>query len=111
MFRSLMFDFACDPQVKNMAGEFMYGPAYLVCPVTKAMEYGPENEKLKGPKSWEVYLPVGAQWYHQKTKEFYAGGRAYEVEAPVTWQPVFYPGRFHNSRGQQMRQKRHCRYH
>ena len=89
MFRSLMFDFACDPQVKNMAGEFMYGPAYLVCPVTKAMEYGPENEKLKGPKSWEVYLPAGVQWYHQKTKEFYAGGRAYEVEAPVTWQPVF----------------------
>ena len=67
----------------------MYGPAYLVCPVTKAMEYGPENEKLNGSQSWEVYLPAGAQWYHQKTKALYTGGRTYEVEAPVTWQPVF----------------------
>lgn len=89
MFRSLMFDFAEDKAVKEMAGEFMYGPAYLVCPVTEAMEYGPENEELSCSQMWKVYLPGNTLWYHQKTKEVYQGGREYEVEAPVSWQPVF----------------------
>lgn len=92
MFRSLMFDFAGDEKVKDMAGEFMYGPAYLVCPVTEALEYGPENEKLNRSQVWNVYLPGNGIWYHQKTKEVYQGGRCYDVEAPVTWQPVFIRG-------------------
>ena len=89
MFRSLMFDFAQDEKVKDISGEFMYGPAYLVCPVTKALEYGPENEKLGQEEKWDVYLPAGAKWYHQKTKEVYEGGVSRTVDAPVSWQPVF----------------------
>lgn len=89
MLRSLMFDFAADEKVKDMPGEFMYGPAYLVCPVTEAMEYGPENEKLDRPEKWQVYLPESAGWYHQKEKTFYEGGTSCEVDAPITWQPVF----------------------
>lgn len=89
MFRSLMFDFAQDEKVKDISGEFMYGPAYLVCPVTKALEYGPENEKLGQEEKWDVYLPAGAKWYHQKTKEVYEGGASRTVDAPVSWQPVF----------------------
>ena len=89
MFRSLMFDFAQDQKVKDISGEFMYGPAFLVCPVTEAMEYGPENEKLGHEEKWNVYLPAGTKWYHQKTKEVYEGGASYDVDAPVSWQPVF----------------------
>lgn len=89
MFRSLMFDFAQDQKVKDISGEFMYGPAILVCPVTEAMEYGPENEKLGREEKWNVYLPAGTKWYHQKTKEVYEGGASYDVDAPVSWQPVF----------------------
>lgn len=89
MFRSLMFDFAQDQKVKDISGEFMYGPAFLVCPVTEAMEYGPENEKLGREEKWNVYLPAGTKWYHQKSKEVYEGGASYDVDAPVSWQPVF----------------------
>lgn len=89
MLRSLMFDFSQDQKVKDISDEFMYGPAFLVCPVTEAMEYGPENEKLGREEKWNVYLPAGAKWYHQKTKEVYEGGASYDVDAPVSWQPVF----------------------
>lgn len=89
ILRSLMFDFSQDARVRNMPGEFMYGPAYLVCPVTEAMEYGPENKKLDTSQKWQVYLPEGSTWYHEKTKVSYQGGQNYEVDAPICWQPVF----------------------
>ena len=89
ILRSLMFDFNKDINVREISGEFMYGPSYLVCPVTRAMEYGPENSKLDGKTTWKVYLPEGACWYHQKTKEVLNGGQNLEVEAPINWQPVF----------------------
>lgn len=89
IFRSLMFDFGKDIHVQEISGEFMYGPSYLVCPVTRAMEYGPENTKLNGKTAWNVYLPEGSSWYHAKLKKAYMGGQNVEVEAPVNWQPVF----------------------
>ncbi len=89
IFRSLMFDFGKDIHVREISGEFMYGPSYLVCPVTRAMEYGPENTKLNGKTTWNVYLPEGSSWYHAKLKKAYMGGQNVEVEAPVNWQPVF----------------------
>lgn len=92
ILRSLMFDFDKDINVRELSGEFMYGPSYLVCPVTKAMEYGPENTKLNQKTTWSVYLPKGEIWYHQKTKEVLIGGNFYEVEAPIEWQPVFIKG-------------------
>lgn len=89
IFRSLMFDFGKDIHVREISREFMYGPSYLVCPVTRAMEYGPENTKLDGKTTWNVYLPEGSSWYHAKLKKAYMGGQNVEVEAPVNWQPVF----------------------
>ena len=89
MLRSLMFDFDKDRNVQEISNEFMYGPSYLVCPVTQAMEYGPENTKLDGKTTWNVYLPEGSCWYHQKSKEVMNGGQYIEVDAPINWQPVF----------------------
>ncbi|MDD3338674.1 MAG: glycoside hydrolase family 31 protein [Lachnospiraceae bacterium] len=89
LMRSLMFDFASDEKVRNIADEFMYGPSYLVAPVTNAMEFGPDNEQLEGITTQKVYLPNGTGWYHQENKQWFEGGRAYEIDAPIAWQPVF----------------------
>jgi alpha-D-xyloside xylohydrolase len=89
ILRSLMFDFASDANVKELSQEFMYGPSYLVCPVTEAMEYGPEDAYLGKPQKWSVYLPAGSGWYQQNTKEYFQGGQYVEVDAPIEWQPVF----------------------
>ena len=56
MFRSLMFDFAQDENVKELKEEFMYGPSYLVCPVTRPMEYGPESAPLQESREMEIYF-------------------------------------------------------
>ena len=59
MLRSLMFDFAQDEAVKELKEEFMYGPSYLVCPVTDPMEYGPESTPIATSGKVEIYLPKG----------------------------------------------------
>ena len=87
--RSLMFDFAADPKVKTMAEEYMYGPAYLVSPVTRPMEYGPESTPLHEEKTVSVYLPAGADWYGEDNEIFYEGGQDVTVEAGVDTMPVF----------------------
>lgn len=89
IMRSLMFDFSEDKKVKNLSQEFMYGPSFLVCPVTKPMEYGPESEKLYEKKQVSVYLPQGANWYNEESGEYFEGGCETEVYAGVEIMPVF----------------------
>lgn len=89
MLRSLQFDFAHDPKVKELWEEFMYGPAYLVCPVTRPMEYGPESMPLEGNTEVSIYLPEHAGWYDDESGRFYKGGQSITVEAPVSAMPVF----------------------
>lgn len=89
MMRSLMFDFAEDANVKTMDDEFMFGQAFLVCPVTEAMEYGPNSEKLHKPMKRSVYLPAGANWYDHETKVYYEGGQTIEADAPIETMPLY----------------------
>ena len=89
ILRSLMFDFGEDPAVREMWEEYMYGPSFLVCPVTRPMEYGPESTPLEKDYSVSVYLPEGAGWYEEESGMLYSGGRRITVEAPVDTMPVF----------------------
>ena len=89
MMRSLMFDFAVDTKVKNIANEYMFGDSFLVCPVTEPMEYGPNNTKLSAKQVREVYLPVGADWYDYKTGDFYSGGQTILADAPIDTMPLY----------------------
>ena len=49
--RHLVMDFRTDEKVKNIGDQFMYGPAFMVSPVT-----------TQGDRSRQVYLPDG-KWY------------------------------------------------
>ena len=89
MLRSLMFDFAQDEAVKELKEEFMYGPSYLVCPVTDPMEYGPESTPIATSGKVEIYLPKGADWYAEETEQYFEGGQKLLVEAGVDTMPVF----------------------
>lgn len=89
ILRSLMFDFAQDEKVKELKTEFMYGSAYLICPVTRPMEYGPESMPLEEKKEIEVYLPAGTDWYEEESGERFTGGQTVTVEAPISTMPVF----------------------
>ncbi len=89
MMRSLMFDFADDPEVKEISDQFLYGPAFLVCPVTEPLGYGPGSKKLDKPMKRTVYLPAGAGWFDYETKKFSSGGQTLMADAPITAMPLY----------------------
>jgi alpha-glucosidase (family GH31 glycosyl hydrolase) len=71
-------DFPDDPNVADIGDEYMYGPAFLVAPVTD------QGETYK-----KVYLPAGADWYNYWTNERFKGGQTIVVSAPIDLLPLF----------------------
>lgn len=76
--RALWMDFPHDPNVANIGTEYMFGPAFLVAPVTE-----------QGQTEKEVYLPAGSDWYNFWTNEKLTGGRWVKVASPIDQIPVF----------------------
>jgi alpha-D-xyloside xylohydrolase len=90
MLRALPFDFRSDPGVRDVADEFMLGPAFLVCPVYRAASYRPRSEPIEdGTYSREVYLPDECEWFDFWTDRRLAGGQTVEADAPLDRIPVF----------------------
>lgn len=77
IMRGLVMDFTDDPVARNTDDEFMFGEAFLVCPV---YEYK--------ARSREVYLPAGG-WYDFGSGRFFEGGRSLVADAPFDSIPVF----------------------
>ncbi|MGB7133799.1 MAG: TIM-barrel domain-containing protein [Acidobacteriaceae bacterium] len=76
--RALFMDFPNDPKVADIGGEYMFGPAFLVAPVTE-----------QGATTKDVYLPAGADWYNYWTRQRYHGGQTVTVQAPIDKLPLF----------------------
>jgi len=76
--RPLWMDFPGDPLVSNIGTEYMFGPAFLVAPVTE-----------QGQTKKDVYLPAGTDWYNYWTNEKFSGGQWIKVAAPIEQIPVF----------------------
>ncbi len=76
--RALFMDFPHDPKVADLRDEYMFGPAFLVAPVTE-----------QGATSRTVYLPAGTDWYNYWTNERVHGGQAIQVNAPIDTLPLF----------------------
>ena len=62
--RPLVMDFAKDKKVLNIDDQFMFGPAFMVNPVT---EYQATHRK--------VYLPDSNGWYDFWTGQYFDGGQ------------------------------------
>ncbi|CAM3291502.1 MULTISPECIES: glycoside hydrolase family 31 protein [Sphingomonas] len=76
--RALFMDFPNDPAVKDLGDEYMFGPAFLVAPVTE-----------QGQTKRRVYLPGGTDWYDWWTDKRYTGGQWIEAAAPIDHIPLF----------------------
>jgi alpha-D-xyloside xylohydrolase len=76
--RGLVMDFAADRKVWGIDDQYLFGPAFLVAPVT---EYKARSRK--------VYLPAGATWYDFYTGRSIAGGRTITAAAPYERMPLF----------------------
>nr|WP_314545582.1 glycoside hydrolase family 31 protein [uncultured Massilia sp.] len=76
--RPLWMDFGADPNVANIGTQYMFGPAFLVAPITE-----------QGQTEKDVYLPAGTDWYDFWTNEKFSGGRWIKAQAPIDRIPVF----------------------
>ncbi|HEX8420863.1 MAG TPA: TIM-barrel domain-containing protein, partial [Sphingomonas sp.] len=76
--RALFMDFPNDPKVATIGDQYMFGPAFLVAPVTD-----------QGVTTRKVYLPAGADWYDYWTDQRHAGGQTIDVAAPIDQIPLF----------------------
>lgn len=76
--RALFMDFPDDPRVDTITDEFMFGPDFLVAPVTH-----------QGQTQREVYLPAGSDWYDYWTSKKYRGGKTIRASAPIDIIPLF----------------------
>jgi len=76
--RALFMDFPSDPKVSDIPDEYMFGPAFLVAPVTE-----------QGATSRSVYLPAGSDWYNFWTNERVHGGQTITAAAPIDTIPIF----------------------
>jgi len=85
--RALKFDFREDPAVNAIPDQYMFGPAFLVNPVTSSRN-NPGNNPKAGI-SRQVYLPAGTTWIDFWTGKTLAGNQSMEVEAPIETIPLF----------------------
>lgn len=78
IMRPLVMDFAGDAKAREIADQYLFGPALLVSPVTAYKA-----------RSRPVYLPAGADWYDFWTGAMSAGGQTIDAAAPYNQMPLF----------------------
>jgi alpha-D-xyloside xylohydrolase len=78
IMRPLVMDFPADARAHVIADQYMFGPAFLVSPVTTYKA-----------RSRLTYLPLGAGWYDFWTGEFFPGGQAIDAPAPFDRMPLY----------------------
>ena len=78
MMRSLAFDFRNDTNAYDIPDQYMFGPAFLVNPVTG-----------KGETERNVNLPGSGLWYNFWTGESLRGGKTVIAAAPIDEMPLY----------------------
>jgi alpha-D-xyloside xylohydrolase len=86
IMRSLAFDFKDDAGINSIPDQYMFGPAFLVNPVTEPM-YGTDNAPVV--RTRPVYLPGKSKWYNFWTGELSEGGRSVNAAAPLSLLPLY----------------------
>jgi alpha-D-xyloside xylohydrolase len=76
--RALVMDFLADRNTLDTPDQFLFGPALMVNPLTRA-----------AATSRNVYLPVGTRWFDFWTGESFAGGQTKNAAAPLEAIPLF----------------------
>ena len=78
MMRALVMDFSNEREVFDIKDQWMFGPAFMACPVG---DYKARNRS--------VYFPKASGWYDLYTGEHIDGGQSLVVDAPYEQMPVF----------------------
>jgi alpha-D-xyloside xylohydrolase len=87
IMRSLAFDFPDDAAIKSIPDQYMFGPAFMVSPVTKSLYSLTNSKDIK--KTRKVYLPKMANWYNFWTGKLITGGQTIDADAPIETIPLY----------------------
>jgi alpha-D-xyloside xylohydrolase len=87
IMRSLAFDFRNDPNVYNIPDQYMFGPAFLVNPVTQQLYSGVDSNKSGTTR--KVYLPKNTNWIDFWTGKKLKGGQTIDAAAPIETIPLY----------------------
>jgi alpha-D-xyloside xylohydrolase len=87
LMRALTFDFRNDPKVYSIPDQYMFGPAFLVNPVTEQLYTG--RKAASGKHTRSVYLPAATTWYDFWTGKKYKGGQQLNADAPLNIIPLY----------------------
>jgi alpha-D-xyloside xylohydrolase len=87
IMRALAFDFRTDPAIVNIQDQYMFGPAFLVNPVTEQLYSLPGNTTTE--KTRKVYLPKTVGWYDFWTGKMQKGGQTIDAAAPIGILPLY----------------------
>ncbi len=90
IMKPLVFDYPADARAAACTDQYLFGD-FMVCPVTEAMEYGPQNTPLSHSKTRNVWLPEGI-WYDYETGVCLEGGQEIEADAPIEKMPLYVRG-------------------
>jgi alpha-D-xyloside xylohydrolase len=86
IMRALTFDFRRDPNVYSIPDQYMFGPAFLVNPVTEQLYTG---KNAPAEKTRKVYLPAATKWYDFWTGALLNGGQTIDVPVPMDIMPLY----------------------
>lgn len=96
LMRGLPMDYPDNPNVLSINNQYMFGPAFLVCPVTEPL-YTKESEDKTIHKVADFsiiqntlnYLPESDEWFDFWTGEKIQGGKMLNRPAPVDIMPLY----------------------
>ncbi|MCC8153953.1 MAG: DUF5110 domain-containing protein, partial [Tannerellaceae bacterium] len=77
IMRALVMDYTNDKNTWEIDDQFMFGPAFMACPV---YEYKARNR--------DVYFPAGL-WYDYYSGKTIQGGKTMNVDAPYEYMPLY----------------------
>lgn len=90
MMRPLAFDFRNDLNTYDVKDQYMFGPSFLVNPVTDPMYYDSGSVEMEGvPKKRSVYLPSSSEWYDFWTNQRLHGGQTIKAKADMETMPLY----------------------
>lgn len=87
LMRALAFDFRTDAAINNIPDQYMFGPAFLVSPVTEQMYSLAANAPAE--KTRKVYLPNSTEWYDFWTGSKFTGGQTINSPTPIGTIPLY----------------------
>jgi alpha-D-xyloside xylohydrolase len=91
MLRALVMDFPADEHALDINNEYMFGKAFLVCPVTDSMytSKAKNTADFSKVKTQPVYLPAGHTWFDFWTGDHVKGAQTINKETPVDIMPLY----------------------